>query len=314
MKFDQIIVATDLSEAAREGYPHAASWGRQFGAKVVVLYCESDPELLAAMPVDNAERVRSKAAAKRDERLAQAKSDITAYGAECECAIVGGDPKEAIAEYIEQRGGSSMLVMTKHTSLLERITKLGSTTARLLRTSKVPVLVVHTGDSPGSPTHVMIAHDVTEGSADGLQAALDLSAAWEAEVTAVHAVDRQGAVSLFGADLPADLPSAEELVGYYQKILVEQMAQKGAQHHKAKAKVAGEMPVGEALAGAAQQIRADLICIPSVSRNSLEVVLLGSTTERLVTHTHVPVFVMPQEWLAPDDVDRVIPVEPPQAS
>ena len=309
MKFKHILVATDLCDSVREGFPHAASWGRQFNARVTLLYVETDPELLTAMPVANHDAVMEAAIAKRDQKLAEAKAAIEGYGASCDVALVAGDPKRAITAFAEEHD-VDLIVVTKHSRFLERLRKLGSTTARILRTSRIPMLVVHSGDSPMSPSHLMIAHDVTEGSADGLQAALDLAAAWEAKVTAVHAVDRHGAVSLFGADLPGTLPTAEQLVAHYQAALVDQLNARQAQNFEVHARVAGAMPVGEALSGAAEQIGADLICIPTVSRNAFERILLGSTTERLVTEANVPVFVMPQTWLAPDDRDRSLPVEP----
>jgi nucleotide-binding universal stress UspA family protein len=59
--------------------------------------------------------------------------------------------------------------------------------------------------------------------------------------------------------------------------------------------------VAESLLEAAQDARTDLIAIPSRSRGRVASALFGSTTDNVVKLAHLPVLVLPAQWLLERD-------------
>ena len=72
---------------------------------------------------------------------------------------------------------------------------IGSVTQSLLRKLDVPILTVCHASRPLSFKRILFATDFSEGSAQGLEFAMDLAATLNAEVVVAHVVDKRPMVT-----------------------------------------------------------------------------------------------------------------------
>ncbi len=143
----KILYATDLSENAQHAFSHAASLADLYGAGLVLLHVlEETPglnnKLIDRMGEDRWEEIKQRRMSDARELLMEGRRFGGRLAAiNDEVAVMRGNPGDRIAETAETKK-CDLIVMGsrghgKHDEIM-----LGSTTRRVLRQSKIPVLVV----------------------------------------------------------------------------------------------------------------------------------------------------------------------------
>jgi nucleotide-binding universal stress UspA family protein len=141
---------------------------------------------------------------------------------------------------------------------------------------------------------ILIATDGHDLSKKAVKDGIALAGRLDAEVIAFTAVPRyphyytEGAVTL----TPAEMARIEKEWMQQGQALVDAV-QKEAHTRDVKAKaVLGRGEPSESIISAAKKYKCDLIVMASHGRKGIKRILLGSETQDVLTHSHVPVLVL----------------------
>ncbi len=142
---------------------------------------------------------------------------------------------------------------------------------------------------------ILIATDGSELSDKAVQQGLALAALAKAHVIALKVVPRYPR-SYFEGGLPVDAQDIERIEKQWDDAahhLVEKIKEDGqAQGVTVQPLIAKSDLVAEAIIAAAQKHQCDLIVMASHGRRGIQRMLLGSETQHVLTHSHIPVLVL----------------------
>ncbi|HVS14109.1 MAG TPA: universal stress protein [Thermoanaerobaculia bacterium] len=135
----RILVATDFSEASRQGVLEGARLSRALGVGVLLVHAVEDrlPPLIDA---ETRRQVLDQHRGRADGVLHQWAAELCG-GLEVEVGVEQGDPAHVIRELAERYSVQMIVVTSRGHSALGGML-LGSTTDRLVRHAPCPVLVV----------------------------------------------------------------------------------------------------------------------------------------------------------------------------
>ncbi|PIE21019.1 MAG: hypothetical protein CSA66_00155 [Proteobacteria bacterium] len=296
MNINHILTCIDMSPAARRLVEVSALMAERLGAKVTLFHVEPRPP--AGVGETAGWKAFAESYAEARERAASELTDtLDARGVSYDLASVAGTPRRAILDAIQARDVDLLILGSGG----QGDATFGSTVSRVLRLADVPVMVVPSRGEPGEMAwtfnRILAPTDFQETSDAGLRAVRDLARRVSAGVSVATVVQwprRTGllAVQDGAAELPREIST---LVEQAKTALVEQA--RGVGLTTALPHVVGGVRTSEALAGLAGELGADLIALPSLGKGAIARIMLGSTTERLVQISPVPVLVFPRAAL-----------------
>lgn len=179
----KILLATDLSARCDRALDRAISLVGQWQAQLVVLHAleEAYPDVSDVEQMPSWRRPPDPLLVARRQLL----SDVGEVMEKATILIDRGDPVEAIMHAAEVDGCDLIVVGVARDELFGRFT-LGRTVDRLLRRSRIPVLVVK--DRPRGPyRNIVVATDFSDSSRHALDAAAHFFP--EQRLTLFHAFD-----------------------------------------------------------------------------------------------------------------------------
>jgi nucleotide-binding universal stress UspA family protein len=142
---------------------------------------------------------------------------------------------------------------------------------------------------------ILVATDGSTLSKKAVASAIELAATCTAELVALKVVPRYPQ-TYFEGSIPL---SAEEISRVETQWAEAAQVQLGAVEKAAKAKgvvvktvTAKSDVVSDAIIAAAKKHKADLIVMASHGRKGIKRLLLGSETQQVLTHSHLPVLVL----------------------
>ena len=142
---------------------------------------------------------------------------------------------------------------------------------------------------------ILVATDGSTLSKKAVASAIELAATCTAELVALKVVPRYPQ-TYFEGSIPL---SAEEISRVETQWAEAAQVQLGSVEKAAKAKgvavktvTAKSDVVSDAIIAAAKKHKADLIVMASHGRKGIKRLLLGSETQQVLTHTHLPVLVL----------------------
>ena len=142
---------------------------------------------------------------------------------------------------------------------------------------------------------ILVATDGSALSDKAVEAGLSLAALVGATVVALKVVPRYPR-SYFEGGMPVDMVDVkriEQQWGDAAQALVDKVkAQGNAEGVTVKAVVAKSDLVAEAVISAAKKHKCDLIVRAAHGRKGIKRLLLGSETQHVLTHSHIPVLVL----------------------
>ena len=142
---------------------------------------------------------------------------------------------------------------------------------------------------------ILIATDGSPLSDKAVEHGLSLAALTGATVVALKVVPRYPR-SYFEGGMPVDMNDVKRIEAQWgdsaQAMVDGVKAQGGTQGVTVKAVVAKSDLVAEAVIAAAKKHTCDLIVMASHGRNGIKRLLLGSETQHVLTHSHIPVLVL----------------------
>ena len=142
---------------------------------------------------------------------------------------------------------------------------------------------------------ILIATDGSELSDKAVESGLSLAALSGASVVALKVVPRYPR-SYFEGGMPVEASDIERIEHQWDaaaQVLVDGIKTAGeAQGVNVKTVIAKSDLVAEAVISAAKKHKCDLIVMASHGRKGIKRLLLGSETQHVLTHSHIPVLVL----------------------
>lgn len=142
---------------------------------------------------------------------------------------------------------------------------------------------------------ILIATDGSKLSDKAVQSGLDLAELAGAAVVALKVVPRYPR-SYFEGGMPVDTSDVRRIEKQWSEAaqaMVDTVKKTGeARGVAVKAVVAKSDLVAEAVIAAAKKHKCDLIVMASHGRKGIKRLLLGSETQHVLTHSHIPVLVL----------------------
>lgn len=194
----------------------------------------------------------------------------------CLTTVERGHPAEAVLRRAE---GADLVVMGRHGRSGLGRWLLGGTTAKVVRGSTKPVLVIPSQSPAGEASFstIMVCLDGSPPSIRALHQAASLARALPARLVLYHAVPLMGA-----GDPEGDLIAAREhMAGWeslYPELLDTSLVQPTA--------------VSDHIAQSARDLKADLVVMGSHGRAGLARWLLGSVAESALQRVDVPLLIV----------------------
>ncbi len=280
-----ILWATDFSAESKEALAYADFFAKMFKAKLTALHVVPDfaPALYEAWPEAEAELL-----AQLEANKAKAQADLEGL-----CQTAGVCPNKIV---IAEGGAAKVVLQTAKKTGADLIVigrkgdgggsqnLIGSVAHRILRGSRVPVLVTKgTTAKPEAIKKILVPTDFSAAED------IERDHAWRLAKTLGASLMFLYVLELFGHDFRL----TDEM---FQAVLKKLQARK---KREPKAVEIGEDVVKavhgwEGIIDYAQTKRFELI-VMSTTVKKLSRFFLGSTTEKVIAHSDVPVYAIPRE-------------------
>jgi nucleotide-binding universal stress UspA family protein len=234
----------------------------------------------------------------------EAAADSGGQRVEVRGELVAGPPAEAILRYVQENAVDLVLMATHGRSGISRWA-MGSVAYKVLRSSKVPVLLVRSGIEEAiiedrlPERRILVPLDGTRAAEAIIPHVISLGRQWGPEVVQVILI-RVCAPPEISADYPSDMPvSWEEHVerenAKCKLISGTYLADIEKKFREAGLKVRSEVPLGDIpdqINDFAADIRANLIAMVIHSRSGISRWAYGSTTERVMLRARTPIMLV----------------------
>jgi nucleotide-binding universal stress UspA family protein len=292
----RILCPIDYSDASRHALAHAVTVSRWYGARLTALYVDSPvimltPPILFAEglgPVSSATVNRSDLENRVREWLAPARN----AGLETDVAVDEGNPAAVILECAASLPADLIVMGTHGRGGFERLV-LGSVAEKVLRKAKCPVMTV---PPPAVGTwklpfaHVLCPVDFSESSTSALRFAFSLAQESNARLTLLHVFE-----------WPSDEASARRVLEtseFHRQWEMETRQQLDALISDEVRQWCSPQPAlafGKAyqqIVCVAQTEHVDLIVMGVRGRNSIDLMMFGSTANHVVRQAPCPVLTL----------------------
>jgi len=261
----RILVPTDLSEPSRIELDYAVVFADTFGADLTLFY--ADPmhfefDLLTGAPVYVAGvNAEDRARLEKDVR---AWADASVQHRPYRVIVGAGDPVAAIVRESKEQS-ADLIVMATHGLSGWRRTAIGSVTEGVVHEAKCPVLSVARSkrtrvDLTPGVTRIVCPTNFSPVANEALRAARHLADMFSCELVVVHVVES---------------PSAEPPTDYREIVLRGGPAERVLDY--------------------IDDIGADLLVIGAQRQLFKDATVIGTTTERLIRFSRVPVLTVVRE-------------------
>lgn len=302
--YDEILLPTDGSAHSTAAAEHALALARAFDATVHVLGVADVNRaagLFDAGGVDEAfvERVERDAedAIERTTSLAGAADRL-------ETAVVRGDPGEVIVDYIDEHGLDAVVMGTHGRRGIRRFIA-GSVTEHVVRVAEVPIFTVRrpedadesdrsTGTAGDLPTYerVLVPTDGSDTADRAVDHALGIAAAFDGELHALSVVDVSTVAS--SSDIVPSDTVIESLTDRGERAVASVADRADERGVESVTEVVQGFP-GSTILRYVREEEMDIVVMGTHGRTGLGRALLGSTAERIVRRSPVPVCTVPAE-------------------
>ncbi len=280
-----VLWATDFSDESKEALAYAGFFAKTFGAKLTALHVVPDfaPALYEVWPEAQAE-LAGKVEATRISAKAQLDHLCQMEGACPDKVVIGeGSAAKVILKTAVKEGADLIVVGRKGVSGHEQ-NLLGSVTHQILRSTRVPVLVTKgTKGRPGTIKKILVPTDFSA------KEDLERDHAWKLAKVLGASLKFLYVLELFGHDFRL----TDEM---FASVLKKLQARKKREHKAVDISedVVKAVHGWEGIIDYAETKGFDLIVMSTTVRK-LTRFFLGSTTEKVIAHSRVPVYAIPRE-------------------
>jgi nucleotide-binding universal stress UspA family protein len=287
-----VLATTDFSETAAHAVERAAMVAARCGARLGIANVISRGTLNALhdlMAPDSSDELEDALVQDALAQLHKLADEVRArHGVESEVSVSAGSVLRQIDAYAEAIQ-ADLLVLGAHGASFVRDLLVGSTTERVLRKTRRPMLVVRQAPSRDY-ARVLVPVDFSERSAAAIS--LARAVAPNAEVVLLHAyeVPYEGQLRLAGVEEA----KVVELRASAREDALKRLDQLIGEAGLSKDAVRRVLVQGQPASGIVEQAKAldcDLIAMGKQGLRMIEELVLGSVTRRVLEHAHCDVLV-----------------------
>lgn len=279
----KILWATDLSAEAKQALLYAKLLAKKFNSNLIAVHIVPDfPSVIYDTSLFVKADLLKRLESVKEETYSKIKALGKAEGIVFNKIIVkeGSVPKE-ILEISEKEKADLIVIGKKGLSALEKIF-IGNVANQLLRHSFIPVLLTKKRKRKIQVKKILVPTDFSSREEIERDFAWKLAKGFDASLTFLHVLE------LYHKFSP------KELDEMFRSLLVRLKKRKKKEHEDIKVSEdiirAINAPTG--IVDYAQTNNFDLIVISSLVKK-LERFFLGSTTEKVISYTDIPVFAIP---------------------
>jgi len=280
----KILWATDFSDEAQEALVYANLFAQAFKAKITALHVVPDfsPALLDTAAVVKGELVKrvefiKNESAERLEKIKKSK-DIP-----FRILIKEGSSSKKIIEAAEEEKSDLIVMGKKGLSALEKLF-IGSVANQVLHNSPVPLLLTKKSKRKINIKKILVPTDFSAQEDMERDLAWKLAKGFDSDLTFLHVLE------LHDYEFPPRV-----LDEMFDSVIKKMRSRKKKEKEDIKVKEDVTRAVNAALGivDYAETNKQDLICISTCTHSKLERFFLGSTTEKVISYSHIPVFAIP---------------------
>lgn len=279
-----IVVATDFSSRSDRAVQRGAMLARLSGATMHLAHVVDDdwhPQLLEAGLRESEALLKEQAASIHDK-----------HGVTCTYLVKSGDPATGITGAAGEIG-ADLLIVGPHRREVLRDIFVGTTAERVIRSSRVPVLMT-SGAASAAYARIVVATDLSPASAKALQALETLGLRGDAAPWLVYCAEpyRSGGAAL--ALLPESV-IAGHVKAEAERAQAELDAFAGPLSIPADRRIARlvQDSVAATVHRVAADLRADLIVVGTHGRTGIERLMLGSVAAAILGLAQIDVLAVP---------------------
>jgi nucleotide-binding universal stress UspA family protein len=298
MRVQHVVCPIDFSALSSRALAQAMAIADWSGAAIVAVNVFTPPEILRiAFPQYAGAMLDRDARARLILDMETAVKTARERGIHVRVEIREGDAADEIAACARELAEPIIVMATHGRRGLQRLA-LGSVTEHVLRTAPCPVLTIHPSPAQGEMEpprvfkRILCPVDFSDESLDAMRAALGLAQQMDGTVMLLHVMEwvteHEAPFLLRLLAEHRQLAESESRVWLQQAVPDEMRAWCGA----AEVRVA-EKPYQEILRQAAQWT-ADLIVLGVRGRGAADMLVFGSTTNRVVREAACAVLTIPQ--------------------
>lgn len=281
---NKILWATDFSDEAHEAFMYADIFAKTFGAEILGLHVLpgfSPEHYQSAIVV--IDELKKRTEHMMNVTVEKFESFQKAKGVTFEYIIKDGNAAKVIVETAEDQKADLIVIGRKGLSAIERLF-IGNVANQVLRHSPIPILI--TKKKSGKPRFkkILVPTDFSEQEEVERDYAWKLAKGFDADITLLHILE------LHDYEFPPRV--LDEMLDSVLKKL-KQRRRREKEDIKVTEDVtrAIDAPVG--IVDYADTHKMDLLVISTCGQSKLERFFLGSTTEKVISYSHTPIFVIP---------------------
>ena len=281
----KILWATDFSEEAQESLLYADAFAKTFKAKIVALHVI--PDFSAAL-YDAAHVIKGELLQKMATVKGEAEEKLKSLSNESKIPfekiiVMEGTASKIIIDSAEKEGVDLIVIGRKGMSAMEKLF-IGSVANQVLRTSPVPILL--TKKKTGTPQFkkIIVPTDFSEREEVERDFAWDLAKGFGSELTLLHVLELH------------DFEFSPRVLEDLMESLLERLKRRKTREKadlQVKEDVYRAVNAAVGIAEYAETHNFDLIVISTCVQSKIERFFLGSTTEKVISYSHIPVFAIP---------------------
>jgi nucleotide-binding universal stress UspA family protein len=280
----KILWATDFSDEALEALLYAHAFAKVFKAKIIALHVIPGlpPSIYDSAYMFREELVKS-VRKSMDEAKRKLEKMRKAKAIPFRVIVKDGSASKTIIETAEKEKVDLIAIGKRGMSAIEKLF-IGSVANQVLRNSPVPVLITKKRAGKPSFKKILVPTDFSAQEEVERDYAWKLAKGFGSEITLFHVL------ALYGHEF------SQQVVDEMLKSLLKKLRQR-KRREKADIKVREEVSravnASSGIVDYAETHNYDLIVISTCVQRKLERFFLGSTTEKVISYTHIPVFAIP---------------------
>jgi nucleotide-binding universal stress UspA family protein len=292
MEIKTILWASDGSKESRHALRWAELWATRFRAKVVALSVQETPNLSnLEVPSDLKREISlmdSKLASREVRRLARVKEVLKKKGIDVEVRTATGVPYEEIMK-AARSGTADLIAMGKRGLNLWGRMLLGSTTERVLREARVPVLTVRQASGKLAVKKILVPTSFSPTEAVALEWALESARKFDATVVLLHVIEVHKSYDSVKGGIMGRL--RESAAGQLRAM------REAVPNNKKKGVLLADKIIAfprawSGIVSFVRDQRIDLIVMSTHARTGVPKFVLGSVAERVTEQAPCPVITM----------------------
>lgn len=280
----KILWPTDFSDEAKEAFLYASAFAEAFKAKIVALHVVPDisPALYDAALVVKGELAKRVAYVKKET---QKKFDSLKKlkNMEFKTLIKEGNAAKKIIETADEEKVDLIVLGRRGLSAVEKLL-IGSVANQVLRNSSVPLLL--TKKKSGKPRFkkILVPTDFSGQEEAERDFAWKLAKGFDSRLTLLHVLELH--------DYEFTPKALDEMFDAVLKRL-KQREKREKEDIPVFEDVTRAINAAVGVVDYAEAHKMDMIVISTCVHSKLERFFLGSTTEKVISYSHIPVFAIP---------------------